>query len=91
MLLDSLAPVMIFSRKNFKDHMIAGVPSDICGLANPSVWITPELFVDVLKHCIKERKYTEENPCILIMDNHESHISVESLNLAKENGIIIVT
>ncbi|KAJ8980623.1 hypothetical protein NQ317_011699 [Molorchus minor] len=33
----------------------------------------------------------ESNKILLILDNHDSHISVEGLNFAKENGIIIST
>jgi hypothetical protein len=27
----------------------------------------------------------------LVFDNHESHLTIETLNLAKENGVVIVT
>lgn len=32
-----------------------------------------------------------KNPSLLIMDNHELHLSIEALDLAKENGVTILT
>lgn len=32
-------------------------------------------------------KSTNEKPCLLVLENHSSHLSSEGLNFAKENGI----
>lgn len=50
-----------------------------------------ELFSLVMKHFVQYSGSTIENPSILILDNHESHLSVETLNIAKKNGVIMVT
>lgn len=34
---------------------------------------------------------TKERPVIVLMDKHESHISVPAIRIAQENGIILVT
>lgn len=34
---------------------------------------------------------TKESRAIVLMDNHESHISIPTIRLAKENGVILVT
>ncbi|XP_045778142.1 uncharacterized protein LOC123876058 [Maniola jurtina] len=87
----ALPPVLIFPRKNYKDHMIKGAPPGTLGLATPSGWMNSELFVDTIKHFIKNTSSSKENPSILIMDNHESHLCIEALDIAKENGVTILT
>ncbi|KAJ8913088.1 hypothetical protein NQ315_006589 [Exocentrus adspersus] len=53
--------------------------------------LTFECFVQVIKHFIKHTNALKENPALLIMDNHESHLSIEVINLCKDNGITILT
>lgn len=86
-----LPPVMIFPRVNFKQHMLNGAPTGSLGLATPSGWMNCELFVKTMEHFIEHSNSNKENPSLLIMDNHESHISIEVVNLAKENGVTILT
>lgn len=86
-----LPPAMVFSRRHFKDHMIRGAPACTLGLATPTGWMNKELFIDVMKHFIKYSYSSKGNPSLLIFDNQESHLSVAVLNLAKENGVTILT
>lgn len=87
----ALPPVLIFPRKNYKDHMLRGAPPGSLGLATSSGWMNSELFVTTMKHFIKHTSSSKQNPSLLIMDNHESHLSIEALDLAKENGVTILT
>ena len=34
---------------------------------------------------------TQENPTLLIMDNHASHVSLKVIDEAKENGVTLLT
>lgn len=88
---NALPPVFIFPRVNFKSHMLHGAPPGSIGLACQSGWMNAELFIETLQHFIKYTNSSKQNPSLLIMDNHESHISIDSINLAKENGITILT
>ncbi|KAL0879260.1 hypothetical protein ABMA27_003040 [Loxostege sticticalis] len=87
----ALPPVLDFPRKHYKDHMLTGAPPGSLGLANLSGWMTAELFIKVMEHFIKHTSASPENPALLIMDNHESHLSVEALDLAKQSGVTILT
>lgn len=87
----ALPPVMIFPRVHFKHHMLHGAPPGTLGLANPSGWMNSELFVAVMRHFIQHSNSSKTNPTLLILDNHESHFSVETLNLAKDNGVTMLT
>lgn len=86
-----LPPAMIFPRVHFKPHMLHGAPPGTLGLASKSGWMNNELFVDVLKHFIKHSNSSKQSPSMLLYDNHESHISLAAINIAKENGITVIT
>jgi len=87
----SFPPSFIFPRVNFKNHMLIGAPSGSLGLATPSGWMNSTLFVEVLDHFIKFTDCSTENPALLIVNNHGSHISLEYIDKAKSNGITILT
>lgn len=87
----TVPPSIIFPRVNFKQHMLTGAPRGSLGLAAPSGWMNYLLFIDVLNHFIKFTNSSKQNPTLLIMDNHESHISINCIDLAKENGVTILT
>lgn len=86
----ALPPVScIFPRKNFKNYMTKNTPAATLGLAAPSEWTNSEIVPEVIQHFIEHTNSTPENPSILIMDNHESHLSIKTLNLAKAAGNIL--
>ncbi|XP_065658540.1 uncharacterized protein LOC136083060 [Hydra vulgaris] len=84
-------PPFLFFRKNFKDHFLISAPTGSAGDANPSRWMKEENFVKYLKHFVGNTKCTKEKPCLLLLDNHETHLSIEGLDLAKNNGIVMLT
>ena len=87
----SLPPVYVFPRKHFKDHMLHGAPADALRLAVESGWMNSDLFVETFKHFLKFMNSSKDNPTLLVMDNHKSHLSIKTADIAKENGISIVT
>ena len=44
-----------------------------------------------MQHFIKFSYSTKDNPSLLIYDNYESHISLDVFELAKANGVHILT
>lgn len=87
----ALPPVLVFPRKNYKEHMLKGAPPGSLGLANPTGWMNAELFVKVIEHFVRNTSANLNNPALLVMDNHESHLSIEALDLAKKNGVTVLT
>ena len=87
----ALAPALIFPRKHFKQMFLTGSPEGTLGLAVTSGWMNSVFFVKVWEHIAKQTISTEEHPIVVIMDNHESHLSLPALEYAKSNGIHIVT
>ncbi|XP_041371560.1 uncharacterized protein LOC121385091 [Gigantopelta aegis] len=88
---NSIPPLFVFPRVNFKKHMLRGAPPGSVGVAHPSGWMTGENFVVFLHHFIKNVRCSKDHPVLIIMDNHDSHTTINALNVAKENGIVLLT
>lgn len=61
------------------------------GAAHPSGWMTSATFVEFLIHFKKYSKPAADRNVLLLLDNHESHISIESLEYCKNNNIVLVS
>lgn len=87
----AVPPVLIFPRVHYKTHMINGAPVGTLGLATKGGWMNSEKFVEVIQHFVKHTQSSAETPTLLIMDNHESHLCIEALDLCKANGVTVLT
>uniref|UniRef100_A0A2A4K6U7 DDE-1 domain-containing protein n=1 Tax=Heliothis virescens TaxID=7102 RepID=A0A2A4K6U7_HELVI len=56
-----------------------------------SGWISEQLFVDWLHHFKSFARPAEDNIILLILDNHESHISLAAYEFCKKNYIHVLT
>ena len=83
--------MLIFPRKNVHEHFAKGGPPGCIGGANSSGWVNKDLFLDYLNHFICHTRCSKENKVFLILDNHEAHISLAAIDLAKENGVVLLT
>ena len=82
--------MFVFPRVKLRDHMVKGAPPDSIGVANPSGWMSAACFTEFIKHFIKHTKCSKDRPAILILDNHDSYISIETIDLSKENGVTLL-
>lgn len=87
----AVPPYFIFPRKNFRNHFLKGAPPGSAGGVSDSGWTNGKIFLSILKHFKLHERPTKDNPKLIILDGHESHTSVDALNYAKDNGIILVT
>ena len=87
----ALPPVFVFPRKKFQAHMLNNAPEGSLGLVTDSGWMTGEKFLPVLQHFVKHARPSADNPVVLVLDNHESHLHYPALLYARENNIHIVT
>ena len=88
---NSVPPMLVFPRVKFRDHMMKGAPADSIGVANLSGWMSAACFTEFMKRFIKHTKCSKDCPVILILDNHDSHISMETIDLSKEHGVTLPT
>ena len=87
----TIPPVMVFPRVHYKAYRIKGPKDGTAGFATQNGWTTSEIFLDVVNHIRRYTLASRENPILLMLDNHDSHLSFNVIELAKENGIHIVT
>ncbi len=87
-LIDNYIP---FCRVHFKQSFMRGAPLGSDGSANPSGWMTEDDFFLFLTHFITHVRPSTEHEVVLFLDNHSSYLSIEALDLAKANGIILIT
>ena len=59
--------------------------------ANPSGWMNAEIFESWLDHFIKHSHSAKDNPTLLIINNHVSHVLLAVIAKAKENGVVLLT
>lgn len=88
---NSLPPMLIFPRVHFKDRMLFGGPPGCIGSANITGWSNKETFLKFLDHFLNSVKCCKEERMLLVLDNHETHLSIEALERASAAGVVIVT
>lgn len=86
-----IPPMLIFPRVHLKDHMLKDSPTGTIGAANQSGWSTEDKFVQFLDHFIDHVKPSKKERVLILMDNHETHLSTGALEKAVENGIVMLT
>jgi hypothetical protein len=50
-----------------------------------------EHFIRYVKHFVVHAKPSIQRPVILLVDNHDSHLSIEELGYCKQNGVTVLT
>lgn len=80
-------PFFIFPRVHFKPHFLRDAPSGNDSSANHSGWMKNFHFI----HFIKYSKASKENPLLLSIDNHDSQLSPEALNICKDHGVTVLS
>lgn len=48
-------------------------------------------FFIFMQHFIKNVRTSKESPALLVLDNRSSHLSVPTIDLAKENGVVMLS
>ena len=71
--------------------MFGKAPAGSAGAANKSGWMTKEIFSSYLKHLVTYTRCSLQYPCLLLLDNHVSHISLDNIKFTKANGIVLLT
>lgn len=61
-----IPPCFIFSRKRFKNELMADAPPGSVGLCQEKGWMTGELFLKWLKHFVKHVKLSIDNKVLLV-------------------------
>nr|XP_047129405.1 MFS-type transporter clz9-like [Hydra vulgaris] len=87
----TIPPVFIFPRVSYKDHMLNNGPSGALGLSHVSGWMTESNIVKAMEHFVSHVKPSENNPALLILDNHISHVNLRVIEFARQHFVKILT
>ena len=88
-IVNTVPPMFVFPRVHYKDSFVNGAPPNSIGAAHPSGWMTAENFLTFMKHFVRHVRCSQEETVLLILDNHESHLSIEVLEFAKGDHALI--
>ena len=83
-------PLMIFPRKTLNSRLMADAPPGSIAAATDSGWTDKEVFVKWMNHFISIAKPTPQKKVLLLLDGHTSHISLDSIELARIHGVIMI-
>ncbi|KAJ8937926.1 hypothetical protein NQ318_005533 [Aromia moschata] len=70
-------------------NMLKGAPIGTKGMANPSGWMTEEIFVESLKHFVNHVQPTVDKKALIIMDIHATHVQTGNEQLANGESFTI--
>ncbi|XP_065658884.1 uncharacterized protein LOC136083415 [Hydra vulgaris] len=80
----------ISPRVSFKSHFIRDGPKGCEGSTHSSGWLTETYFLTYIKHFIYAR-CSNDRPCLVLIDNHSSHLDAAVIDFCKENGVILLS
>lgn len=87
----SIPPLFVFPRVRIQDTYLSGSVPGSVAYGSKNGWINSTIFIDLLKHIKKHTGCIKDNPILLILDNHEAHVSLAAINFSRENGIVLLT
>lgn len=88
---NTVPPLLIFPRVFNKEHFVSDEPPGCISAAHPSGWVTSDTFLMFMKHFVSHVRCTKENPCLLLLDNHSSHLAISVLDHCSENGVVLLS
>lgn len=80
-------PMFIYPRKRMTPTLQTDGPTGAIYKCSDSGWIHEELFLEWLQHFTQHAKPSAEEPILLVLDNHASHISLAIYEYCKKNHI----
>jgi len=86
-----IPPMLIFARKNLNNRLLHGAPPGTVAATSTSGWINCELYLKWLAHFVKHTASSTDRKVLLVLDNHESHVSLQSWEMCRDNGIVVVS
>lgn len=88
---NTIPPMFLFPRKRFKPFFMTNAPVGSIGEANGSGWLDADTFFIYIKHFAKHARPSLQNRILLILDNHRSHLGLQTIDFCRENGIVLLS
>ena len=87
---DVIPPFVIYAAKSVNSLWCSGGVPETMYKCSDSGWISEQIFTDWFQHCFLERTKHIDRPLLLVMDNHPAHISIDVIQLALKNQVILL-
>nr|CAI5839226.1 unnamed protein product [Callosobruchus analis] len=88
----TVPPVFLYPRlRNPMEYLGDDYPAGSLALGNKTGYMTSAIFPQIIDHFAGHVKCSKEDKVLLIMDNHESHISVKAIESCRNKGIVLFT
>jgi molybdenum-dependent DNA-binding transcriptional regulator ModE len=84
-------PMFIFPRKRMSLQLQKDGPPDAIYNVSNNGWSNEHLYLIWLRHFAHHVKPSIEEPVLLVLDNHGSHISLEIYEFCRQKGIIMLS
>ena len=85
----TLPPLMVYPRKrSVPDKMRAGAVGGTLFEVSDNGWINKEIFLVWLQHFVDS--IPPVRPVLLILDGHSSHVTIEAIELARSNDVLML-
>lgn len=90
---NAIPPVLLFSRLRVATDLLGRrSPPGTLTINSTNGWMTTDIFhTSVLPHIIVYTKASEEATILLLLDNHASHVSLETVRFCRANGVHLLT
>lgn len=88
---NSVPPFFLFPKKKMMSYFLDNASDGTAGFANDSGWMAQPEFVRYMRHFIRFVNPSVDSPVLLLLDNHDSHMSIEAIDLAVANGVHILS
>ena len=86
-----MPPLLIFPRVNYNQDYLEGSPPGAWAEFDISGWMTTEIFMRWFKKFIQYSGASKQNPVLLLLDGHNTHIkNLDLIDLAEANGVTII-
>ncbi|XP_045213286.2 uncharacterized protein LOC123564072 [Mercenaria mercenaria] len=86
-----IPPYFIFKGQRMYDELLAGSSHGASGTITESGWSNTQVFLKYLdEHFLKfMQRSSPDQPVLLILDGHRSHVNVSVLDWAKQHNVIL--
>ena len=85
-----IPPMFIFPRQRISQQLAVGGPMNAIYHCTKDGSVSSNLFLTWLGHFKEHSKVTAETPCLLILDNHLSHVSLKIYEYCNRHNIILL-
>ena len=86
-----IPPALVFARKRIDPRLKRGAPPGTTFFASDSGWSNGSIFSQWLTDFASRSGAGPDKPVLLLLDNHESHVMLETYNIAERHNITMVS